>query len=173
MTITDQEIQDLIRTPKVIVGKTPKSGYKEKEGHRRCDLDLEATSLDSVRFKVFVRQNLRFIENFSIGLRYKIDHPALQTITLVRYNGPPRRNQQTPGRTSRPTPYPPTHCPRNRVQQHSAPREPSRDHGPIHDLRAGHRYLLPRHPGVQLPRALQRFAAREAVQWTSLTFKTH
>lgn len=88
MTITDQEIQDLIRTPKVIVGKTPKLGYKEKEGHRRCDLDLEATSLDSVRFKVFVRQNLRFIENFSIGLRYKIDHPALQTITLVRYNGP-------------------------------------------------------------------------------------
>ena len=89
MTITDEEIQDLIHTPKAIVGRAPRSGYKEEKGHRRCDLDVEATSLDSVKFIVFIRQNRRFIENFSIGLRYRLDRLDSRTaFTLVRYNGP-------------------------------------------------------------------------------------
>ena len=38
---------------------------------------------------MFIRQNTTFVENFSIGLRFKpIVDPSLGTITLVRYNGP-------------------------------------------------------------------------------------
>lgn len=39
-------------------------------------------------FTVFTRQNIVFIENFSIGLRYQTNDPKLGTVTLVRYNGP-------------------------------------------------------------------------------------
>ncbi len=86
--ITDQDIQDLIRLPKIIVDKRPTVGYREENGQRRCDLDLRTDVSDAATFKVFIRQNTRFIDNFSIGLRYKTRDKSLGTITLVRYNGP-------------------------------------------------------------------------------------
>ena len=39
-------------------------------------------------FRAFTRQNEKFIESFSIGLRYRTNDPRLGTITLARYNGP-------------------------------------------------------------------------------------
>lgn len=86
--ITDQDIQDLIRLPKIIVAKRPAMGHREENGQRRCDLDLRVDEPNPAAFKVFIRQNIRFIENFSIGLRYESDDRTLRTITLVRYNGP-------------------------------------------------------------------------------------
>ncbi len=86
--LTDRQIRELIARPKVIVKKEPVRGYKEENHHRRCDLELETTPSSDDEFTVFTRQNIVFIENFSIGLRYQTNDPKLGTVTLVRYNGP-------------------------------------------------------------------------------------
>ena len=94
--LTDQEIQDLIESPKSITEKVPVNGYKEEFGHKRCSLKLETTENDGKAFSVFVRQNSYFLENFSIGLCYQTNHSVLGTITLVRYNGPHGETSRTP-----------------------------------------------------------------------------
>ena len=86
--LTDQQIQDLISQPKRIVEKDPVRGYREETHQRRCDLRLERVSDSALCFAVFVRQNLTFIENFSVGLRYRTGNLAVPMVTLIRYNGP-------------------------------------------------------------------------------------
>ena len=85
--LTDNEILELIACRKSIGKKEPVRGYKEEYGHRRCDLGLESID-DEDRFTVFIRQCLKFSENFSVGLRYHTNDRTLGTITLARYNGP-------------------------------------------------------------------------------------
>ena len=126
--LTDQDIVNLIRTPKVIGIKTPASAYRQEHGHKRCDMDLQATSDDMKKFVVFIQQNDKFIENFSIGLRYQTGDNDLRTITLTRYNGPH-------GETSR---YPDDHYAKPHIhritasgdciRKHSTTRTPSGDH---------------------------------------------
>ena len=77
----------MIALPKIIVRRLPSHGYREENGNRRCDLELRSDEQDDGTFAVFIRQNLQFVENFSIGLRYRADLP-LEAITLMRYNGP-------------------------------------------------------------------------------------
>ena len=85
--LTDDQIQELIEVPKQIVVRSPANGYREDNGNWRCDLDM--FDEDGYReFRVFVRQNMRFMRNFSIGLRYEAHEGNLTTITLARYNGP-------------------------------------------------------------------------------------
>ncbi len=90
--VNEQDIEDWLRCPKVIVRKVPAVGFAEPrpdESHRRCDLDLESVDTLDVKFSVFIRQSTQFVENFSIGLRHRPDvDPAFATITLIRYNGP-------------------------------------------------------------------------------------
>lgn len=87
--LSDSEIQALLDRPKAIVRKTPRSGYRIEAGHRRADLDIEAANGNGTAlFSVFIRQNERFIENFSVGLRYRSNTAGLGDVTLVRYNGP-------------------------------------------------------------------------------------
>ena len=86
--LTDHEIETLIRLPKDIVSKTPVVGYKNENRSRRCELELMARSSPSPEFTVFIRQNDKFIENFSIGLRYKTKDRTLGTITMVRTEKP-------------------------------------------------------------------------------------
>ena len=86
--MTDQEILGLIACPKTIIDKEPTRGYREDNSNRRCDLQLVANTDAATPFRVFIRQNLAYIENFSIGLRYRANLPNAETITLVRYNGP-------------------------------------------------------------------------------------
>ena len=96
--LSNREIQDLVDLPKVIVDKDPSLGYKEEGRHIRCHLDLlvESDHTSSfvvpvrhlAKFTVFIRQHTKFLENFSIGLRYQTGDKRLGTITLVRYNGP-------------------------------------------------------------------------------------
>ena len=93
--LTQQQIQELIELPKTIVSKQPRHGYREENGTRRCDLQLRSCGQDEDTFEVFIRQNVRFIENFSIGLRYRADLP-LGAITLVRYNGPHGETSRAP-----------------------------------------------------------------------------
>ena len=86
--MTDPEIHALITCPKTIISKEPARGYREDNSQRRCDLRLVATTDDATPFRVFIRQSVAFMENFSIGLSYSARTPALGNITLVRYNGP-------------------------------------------------------------------------------------
>ena len=86
--LTDKEIQDFITTPKIIIARNPAQSYKHESGNRRCDLTLNSTENEKEIFLVFIRQNTKFIENYSIGLRYKTKNKVLGTVTLVRYNGP-------------------------------------------------------------------------------------
>ncbi len=86
--LTDIEIQNLITLPKTIIEKVPAKGYKQKDGNQRCDLTLESVDTEGKIFPVFISQNRQFIENYSVGLRYKTTNKALGTVTLVRYNGP-------------------------------------------------------------------------------------
>lgn len=86
--LTDIEIDALIKSPKKIIGKIPASGYKQEERRKSCDLTLESVDTEGEVFSVFIRQNSHFIENYSIGLRYKTKNIALKSITLIRYNGP-------------------------------------------------------------------------------------
>ena len=95
--LTDHEIESLVRLPKNIVSKTPAVGYRNENLHRRCELELTASSNPSAEFTVFIRQNDKFIENFSIGLRHKTKDRTLGTITLVRYNGPHGETSRGPG----------------------------------------------------------------------------
>ena len=95
--LTDHEIESLVKLPKNIVSKTPAVGYRNENLHRRCELELTASSSPITEFTVFIRQNDKFIENFSIGLRYKTKDRTLGTITLVRYNGPHGETSRGPG----------------------------------------------------------------------------
>ena len=94
--MTDGDIQDLILVQKTILAKSPSSGYRQEGGHNRCDLELQAASDGSEVFTVFIRQHSRFIENFSIGLRYRTGDRTLGTIPLVRYNGPHGETSRQP-----------------------------------------------------------------------------
>ncbi len=85
--LTDTDIQNLLRLSKTITDKRPASGYREENGHKRCDLNLRGISDGDAIFEVFIRQSERFIENFSIGLRCQTGDGTLSKITLIRYNG--------------------------------------------------------------------------------------
>ena len=87
--LTDTDIGELIVRPKRIVNKSPASGYREQNQSRRCDLGLVDLEDERCEYRVFIRQNTNFIENFTIGLRHRpVGDPTLGTLTLVRYNGP-------------------------------------------------------------------------------------
>lgn len=94
--LTDRQIQDLIEHPKRITSKTPSEGYVEENGSWRCSLELEAIPSNGAKFRVFTRQNIEFMENFSIGLRYQTGDKALGMIVLVRYNGPHGESSRQP-----------------------------------------------------------------------------
>lgn len=84
---TDRQIRDLIALPKTIRARRPAAGYREEYGHERCDLELEDVSRNGAQFTVFIRKHRKFIENFSLGLRYHTNDRTLGTVTLIRYNG--------------------------------------------------------------------------------------
>ena len=85
--MTDMEIQDLVVCPKAIGSKEPSRGYRYEQKQRRCNLELTATADSRMRFSIFVRQHLQYIDNFSVGLSYHSNDRSLGVINLVRYNG--------------------------------------------------------------------------------------
>ena len=101
--LTDRQIQNLVTRPKRILRRVPPSGYQEEGRQRRGELELEATDDSSYRFSVFIRQSAKFIENFSVGLRYQTGDSSLGTVTLLRYNGPHGESVRDPdGHYARP-----------------------------------------------------------------------
>ena len=94
--MTDQQIRDLIACSKQITNKQPAQGYRDEGGHQRCDLNLQSVNGIGGVFRVFVRRNTTFIENFSIGLRYQRTDPSRLSVTLARYNGPHGESSRAP-----------------------------------------------------------------------------
>lgn len=93
---TDSRIQALIEIPKTIVRRVPARGFRDVDGHKRCDVELNAAAENGAKFSVFIRQNREFIDNFSIGLRCQVNMPPPKTVTLVRYNGPHGETSRSP-----------------------------------------------------------------------------
>lgn len=94
--MTDMEIRDLVVCPKAIGSKEPSRGYRYEQTQRRCNMELTATADSRMRFSIFVRQHLRYIENFSVGLNYHSNDRKLGLITLIRYNGPHGESSRQP-----------------------------------------------------------------------------
>lgn len=86
--LTNQQIQHLIVAPKEIESRDPRTGFKPENVHHRCNLVLYTMSQPQEKLTVFIRQSMKHIENFSIGLRYHTNDQKIPAITLVRYNGP-------------------------------------------------------------------------------------
>ena len=87
--LTDEQIRELIAVPKSIAALVPRNGFRVEDRHRRCELELSSDSGGFRKFDVFIRQNIRFAGNFSIGLRCQVgDTNRTITVTLARYNGP-------------------------------------------------------------------------------------
>lgn len=92
--ITEEGIDHLIKSPKKIVEKDPKRGFKEKGLNRFFDLGVKSDL--SPKVGIFARQNIRFPRNFSVGLQLQIEDG--REVTLVRYNGPHGKHASTPDR---------------------------------------------------------------------------
>jgi len=85
MAYTQQQLDELVACPKIVT-QPPNKSFVEERGSLRKDMRL--TSKDrKTRFKVFVRINTTFSENFSVGLNYLPDDGSEQ-ICLLRCNGP-------------------------------------------------------------------------------------
>ena len=84
--LSDSEIQELIIMPKEIITKPPAKIY-EKKSSIHCNLDLQSLDPQGKLFSVFIRQSIKFIEDFSIGLCYLPEDKILGRIQLIRYNG--------------------------------------------------------------------------------------
>ena len=84
-TWSQDELDELLACPKRTI-EPPKRSMRTEMGSHRNEALLESED-GRHRFRVFIRQNADFAENFSIGLEY---HPREEagSITLLRCNGP-------------------------------------------------------------------------------------
>ena len=80
-----EEIEELIRCPKVIIEAPRKEMYIER-AYLRNDLKLREKNGERI-FKVFMRQTVDFPEDFTIGIEY-IPDDERDRIILLRCNGP-------------------------------------------------------------------------------------
>ena len=92
---TQEEIDDLIASPKLIV-EPPKKEFRSDRGHKRNGMTLQSVD-GKTDFTVFMRINEDFPENFSIGLEHS-PRDERGTILLLRCNGPHGEFVGIPGR---------------------------------------------------------------------------
>jgi len=92
MKYTDDLIRELITCEKHIVDSS--GNLKEENGYLRRNLSLLSVDRD-YEFFVFIRMNISFQENFSIGLEFN-PREERGRVCLVRYNGPHGPNRQYP-----------------------------------------------------------------------------
>lgn len=82
---SQDELDRLITLAKVIK-EPPRRNWVEDRGHERKDFTVKAAA-GPEEFSVFIRRNIRFKDNFSVGLKY---HPPTggRELVLIRCNGP-------------------------------------------------------------------------------------
>jgi hypothetical protein len=81
---TESLIDELIGCEKIIVDPPAKS-YREDRGNLKKNFSLCSTDTKYV-FSVFIRQNKKFIENFSIGMDYN-PRDEKGKLCIIRCNG--------------------------------------------------------------------------------------
>jgi len=84
MNYTDEFINQLFSCPKIFVDH-PLKEYREDRGHMKKNFTLQSED-GQFFFKGFIRYNIRFPENFSVGLDYN-PREEKGTICLLRCNG--------------------------------------------------------------------------------------
>lgn len=82
---SQKEIEDLIRCKKEII-EAPRKDMKLDRGSKRNGMKLKSSD-DKLLFRVFIRQNADFPEDFSIGLEY-LPIDERDNLMLLRCNGP-------------------------------------------------------------------------------------
>ncbi|MBD3410383.1 MAG: hypothetical protein GF419_09290 [Ignavibacteriales bacterium] len=87
---TQEEIEAMIACPKVIVQPLAKK-WDGKPKHRQNEMELRSAD-GKYEYKVFLRQNVEFEENFSIGVRGR--EKGKPWMTLLRVNGPHGPNKE-------------------------------------------------------------------------------
>lgn len=80
--LTDQQIKHLLTVPKHTT--SPNARWRTQRGSRQRNYDLESED-GTLRFSLYLRQNLRVKDSFSCGLLYL--HAGGDKVTLTRYNG--------------------------------------------------------------------------------------
>ena len=90
MDISEQQLHDLITCPKEIISK-PRKEFLCSNGCRRNDFTAKSSTNQS--FRIFMRQNLRLPEDYSIGLIWECQENQ-EDIILCRFNGPHGGNKK-------------------------------------------------------------------------------
>jgi len=87
--LTDSDLKMLIECPKKIIEASPaKEMAQDKRNGFVLRKKMILTSCDGGHeFDVFFRQNTKFYEQFSIGLRYHTHDKQLGKVIILRYNG--------------------------------------------------------------------------------------
>lgn len=80
--LTDEHIQYLLTVPKRT--KTPNARWRVQKKSRQRNYELESED-GTLKFSLYLRQNMRIAESFSCGLLYF--HAGGEKVTLARYNG--------------------------------------------------------------------------------------
>ena len=93
MNYTDDIIDHLFQIQKVFFDPPPKD-YREDRGHMKKNFTLQSED-GQFNFKGFIRYNIRFPENFSVGLDYD-PRDEKGTICLLRCNGDHGENNVFP-----------------------------------------------------------------------------
>ncbi|HUT02662.1 MAG TPA: hypothetical protein VM163_02075 [bacterium] len=81
---TDREIDYLIRCKKRVI-QPPRKKMSDVQGSLRNEMTVESVE-ERYHFHIFMRQNIDFNENFSIGLVF-LPSDGRQKIRLIRFNG--------------------------------------------------------------------------------------
>lgn len=82
LVVTDEEIESLLRDPKVPVGRIP-SKFREKGAHREVDVLLKGISGND--YTLLLRQSRELYHDFSCGLR--LTRRGAEDFILLRLNG--------------------------------------------------------------------------------------
>jgi hypothetical protein len=93
MNYTDEFIDRLFQISKIFIDPPPKE-YREDRGHMKKNFTIQSDD-GQYNFRGFIRYNIRFPENFSIGLDYDPKEEK-GTICLLRCNGDHGENNVFP-----------------------------------------------------------------------------
>lgn len=80
---SDEELDELRSTPKRVIN--PRARWTMKRGHRQRNFRACDQKDESVRFSIYLRQNVLDERNYSCGILY-CPRPGTD-LTLARYNG--------------------------------------------------------------------------------------
>lgn len=84
----NREVNDLIRIRKLITNKR-RPDWIEENRHYKINLNLFCPEHSEFKFIMFLRKQVTFPANFTIGLRMDTPNPlADSSIVLVRFQGP-------------------------------------------------------------------------------------